>query len=240
MTRHREGPVVTLDGPAGSGKSTTAKEVARRLGFRHLDSGALYRALTFALLDAGVAPERWPSLSREEIQELGLTVRPADRGFEISLGDRPLDAELRGLDVTAHVSALAMLPAVRGALLGLQRDAGAKGRLVADGRDMGTVVFPDAEVKVFLVADLRERAGRRLLERTGVTPTSDEVGQEAERIAERDRLDSRREISPLRRPEDAVDLDTTSMSFEEQVRAVVDLVQAFLAGASRGGAPERG
>jgi len=227
MTRRPDGPLITLDGPAGSGKSTTAREVARRLAFRHLDSGALYRSLTFALLDAGVDPARWPELSQEQIGALGVTVRPTEQSFEIRLNGRLLEAELRGPDVTAHVSALARLPAVRGALLGLQRDAGAAGRLVADGRDMGSVVFPDADVKVFLVADLRERARRRLLEQGGPDPTPDEIESEAGRIAERDRLDSQREISPLRRPDDAVDLDTTALSFEEQVRAVVRLVEAF-------------
>jgi len=227
MTRRQDGPVVTLDGPAGSGKSTTAREVARRLGFRHLDSGALYRSLTFALLDAGVPPERWPALTQAELHDLGVTVLPTERAFEIRLGSRLLEEELRRADVTAHVSALARLPAVRGALLGLQRKAGASGRLVADGRDMGTVVFPDADVKVFLVADLAERARRRLLEQSGATPTSREVEAEAGRLDERDRRDSQREISPLRRPDGAVDLDTTGMSFDEQVEAVVSLVRAW-------------
>jgi len=236
VTERREGPVVTLDGPAGSGKSTTAREVARRLGFRHLDSGALYRSLTFALLDTGVAPRSWPALATEELARLGVTVHPTEAGFDLRLGGRRLGAELRGPDVTAHVSALARLPAVRAALLGLQRDAGAAGRLVADGRDMGTVVFPDAEVKVFLVADLRERARRRLLQQTHAAPTPDEVDAEVARIGERDRRDSQREISPLVRPHDAVDLDTTALSFEEQVEAVIRLVRAW----ERQGAPVEG
>jgi cytidylate kinase len=240
MTGRREGPVVTLDGPAGAGKSTTAREVARRLGFRHLDSGALYRALTFALLDAAVAPSHWPTLSQEEIRALGVTVRPTEGGFEILLGRRPLGPEIRSPQVTAHVSALARLPAVRAALLGLQRAAGAAGRLVADGRDMGTVVFPDAEVKVYLVADLRERARRRLLEQAGGEPAPGEVDAEVGRIGERDRLDSGREISPLRRPDDAVDLDTTGLSFEEQVEAVVRLVRSREVGRTPGGDPGRG
>lgn len=240
MTPRREGPVVTLDGPAGSGKSTTAKEVARRLAFRHLDSGALYRSLTHALLDAGVAPEAWPSLSQEDIEALGVTVRPTREAFEIRLAGRILGPELRTAAVTAHVSALARLPAVRGALIGLQRDAGAAGRLVTDGRDMGTVVFPDADVKVFLVADLRERARRRLLERGTADPSPAELEAEARRIDERDRLDSERALSPLRRPDDAVDLDTTGLSFEEQVEAVVRLVRDRAAGDSPDAGPPRG
>ncbi|MGD8320878.1 MAG: (d)CMP kinase [Gemmatimonadota bacterium] len=222
----RPGPVVTVDGPAGSGKSTTARAVARRLGFRHLDSGALYRALTHALLESGRAPSTWPSLSQREVEALGVTVEPVDQGFEIRLEGRTLGPELRTEEVTGHVSALATLPAVRGALLGLQRAAGSAGRLVADGRDMGTVVFPDAAVKVYLVAALEERARRRLLERTEREPTPGEVAAEARIIAERDRRDSERALSPLRRPEDARDLDTTGLTFDEQVERVVAWVRA--------------
>jgi cytidylate kinase len=222
--------VVTIDGPAGSGKSTTAREVARRLGFRHLDSGALYRALTFALLESGRPPEAWPSLSEAEIAGLGVRIRARDGGFDILLGDRPLVDELRTRRVTEQVSPLARIPAVRAALLGLQRAAGREGSLVADGRDMGTVVFPEAEVKVFLQADLHVRAQRRLLERSDSAPDADAVAHEADAIAVRDRRDSERAISPLRRPEDAVGLDTTRLTFEEQVEAVVVLVRARASG----------
>lgn len=221
----RAGPLVTIDGPAGSGKSTTAREVARRLGFTHLDSGALYRALTFALLESGRPPVSWPELSEADLAAMGVRVVAGDGGLEVQVGERTLGEELRGERVTAHVSPLARIPAARAALLGMQRDAGRGGRLVADGRDMGTVVFPDAEVKVFLVAALEERARRRLLERTGRAPKPAEVAREAVDIAARDRRDSERAVSPLRRPADAFDLDTTRLSFEEQVQAVVALVR---------------
>lgn len=220
-----DGPVVTLDGPAGSGKSTTAREVARRLGFRHLDSGALYRALTVALLESGIPRDAWDTLSVDDLRALGVQVAPDGEALRVLLGTRVLEDELRTPEVTALVSPLARLAAVRGALMDLQREAGRHGRLVADGRDMGTVVFPDAEVKVFLVADLRERARRRLLEQTGAAPDTPAVDAEMVRIAQRDERDSQREISPLRRPDDAVELDTTSLSFEEQVETVVRLVR---------------
>lgn len=223
----RIGPVVTIDGPAGSGKSTTAREVARRLGFRHLDSGALYRALTYALLESGRPPEAWPALTEAEVESLGVRVRAREGGFDVLLGDRPLGEELRSPRVTEQVSPLARIPAVRAALLGLQRAAGREGSLVADGRDMGTVVFPDAEVKVFLEAELRERARRRLMERSKTEPDEDAVARESESIAVRDRRDSERAISPLRRAEDATDLDTTRLTFEQQVRTVVELVHAY-------------
>lgn len=220
-----EGPVVTLDGPAGSGKSTTARAVARALGFRHLDSGALYRALTFALLEAGVPEEAWPTLTVERMRALGVRLVPTDDGFEVRVGDRPVRAELRSERVTDRVPVVARLPAARDALIELQRSAGARGRLVADGRDMGTVVFPDAEVKVYLVADLEERARRRLREAGVDAPDDTALRAQMDAIEVRDRMDSGRERAPLRRPDDARLLDTTGLDFDEQVKAVVELVR---------------
>lgn len=225
------GPVVTLDGPAGSGKSTTARAVAERLGFRHLDSGSLYRALTYALLDQGVEPEVWPGLTADDLDGLGITLEPTDEGFRILLEGRVIpDAALRTPRVTARVSQLASLAPVRDWLLGVQRRAGAFGRVVADGRDMGTVVFPDAAVKIFLTADLEERARRRLEQEGTASPGSEAVAAEARRLEERDRRDREREASPLRVPDEARILDTTPLSFEEQVDAIVEMVRNSLAG----------
>jgi cytidylate kinase len=222
----RVGPIVTIDGPAGSGKSTTAKEVARRLGIRHLDSGALYRGLTVALLEAGWPPDAWGELSEADLESLDLSFTPTSEGFEVGLAGRVLGPELRTERVTNLSSPLARLSAVRAVLLGMQRDAAGFGGLVADGRDMGTVVFPDADVKVFLVAELSERARRRLLERNGRDPHPDEVTSQATVIAARDKRDSERRISPLRRPDGAADLDTTELDFEDQVEAIVSLVRS--------------
>lgn len=221
----REGPVVTLDGPAGSGKSTTAKEVARRLGLRHLDSGALYRALTFALLEAGVPEQEWERLGVDELRALGVELAATAEGFEVRLGERILINELRGTRVTDRVALLARLPAARACLLDLQRGAGAQGRLVADGRDMGTVVFPNADLKVYLVADLEERARRRLREVGTQAPSAGELAEQVGAIEDRDRMDSGRDISPLRRPDGAMEIDTTRLSFEEQVTAIVHLAR---------------
>lgn len=213
-----------MDGPAGSGKSTTAREVARRLGYRHLDSGALYRALTFALLDAGIAPESWPELSSGDFEGLGVRLEGGADGFEVHIGGRSVDSELRGAEVTGTVSELASLPAARACLLGLQRSAGREGRLVADGRDMGTVVFPDADVKVFLVADLEERARRRLLER-GEAAGPAALEREVAAISGRDRHDSQRRVSPLEPAPDAHLLDNTDLTVDEQVERVVGLIR---------------
>jgi len=218
-------PIVTLDGPAGSGKSTTARAVADRLGFRHLDSGSLYRALTLALLRAGVPAERWGALTEADFGALDVAVDPTTPEFGVLVGGRPVKAELRTREVTEAVSHLAQLPAARACLLELQREAGALGGLVADGRDMGTVVFPEAEVKVYLVADLAERARRRLAEAGRERPSDDDVRHEAEAIDRRDRRDSERDVSPLRVPDGAHRIDTTGMSFEDQVQRIVDLVR---------------
>lgn len=225
ISQHRrEGPIVTLDGPAGSGKSSTAKAAATRLGFRHLDSGALYRALTFGLLRSGLAEKEWAALGEEEFQSLNIDLETTEHGFQVLVAGQEVDSELRTPGVTEHVSAVASLPASRNSLLALQRRTGVDGRLVADGRDMGTVVFPDAEVKVYLIADLEERARRRLKEVGECSPDNFKIARQAKALDTRDRSDTQRSISPLKKAEDAVELDTTGLEFEEQVQAVVDLV----------------
>ncbi len=212
--------VVTIDGPAGSGKSTTARAVARRLGLRHLDSGALYRALTLALLRAGVPERAWQALTAEELARLDVRLLPGEGGFDVLLdGEDPGEA-LRSEEVTRLVPVLARIPTVRERLLELQRSALEHGGLVADGRDMGTVVFPEASLKVFLTASLEERARRRIVQE-GREPDPEAVAREARRIGQRDRSDSERPVAPLREAEGAYVLDTTGISFEEQVGHIV-------------------
>ncbi|MEM7416286.1 MAG: (d)CMP kinase [Gemmatimonadota bacterium] len=221
----KRGPIVTLDGPAGSGKSTTAKAVAQRLGFRHLDSGALYRALTLALLEAAIPEDRWDDLTEHDMTALDVRVTSSGTSFDVLVGGRVVRDELRSRDVTARVPKLAALAPSRASLLSLQRSAGAEGGLVADGRDMGSVVYPHADVKVYLVADLEQRARRRLLEVGVEDPSEDQVAEQAATIAARDRQDSEREHSPLRKPEDAHLIDTTRLDFEQQVAAIEALVR---------------
>jgi cytidylate kinase len=146
------------------------------------------------------------------------------------LGDQLLEEELRTPEVTAKVSPLSALPAVRAWLLEAQRRAGREGALVADGRDMGTVVFPDAEVKVFLTADLKERAFRRYLERQGRPPTEEEVEEEARKIRERDERDSGRAVAPLKKAEGAIEVDTTNLSFDAQVEVIINQVKVLTDG----------
>jgi 3-phosphoshikimate 1-carboxyvinyltransferase len=220
-------PVITLDGPAGSGKSTTAKEVARRLAFQHLDSGALYRALTYALLSSEIPEEEWENLTQEELDAFPIRVENTPEGLRVFLGDQLLISELRTPEVTAKTSPVSAFPAVRAWLLEAQRRTGKDGALVADGRDMGSVVFPDAEVKIYLTADLMERARRRFLEREGRAPTPEDETLEAKKIQERDTRDSGRAVAPLKKPEGALEVDTSELTFEGQVEVIINHVKAL-------------
>jgi CMP/dCMP kinase len=217
--------IIAIDGPAGSGKSTTAKAVARELGFRHLDSGAFYRALTYAALRSGTPPEAWGRFTRTELDALGVAATPAGSGYAFAVAGAAVHAELRTAEVNERVSIMAAVPAVRDWLLGQLRGAAAGVDLVADGRDIGTVVFPDAELKVFLVADPRERARRRLRQQSGDSLPAEELEAEVARLAVRDRLDSERETAPLRKAEDAIEIDTTRLHFHEQVARIVALAR---------------
>ncbi len=238
----RAATLVTLDGPAGVGKSTTARAVADALGYRYLDSGSLYRAVTLALLRAHVPNDRVDDLDAEALRGLGVAVRPGAETLELLLDGAVIpDAELRTPEVTALVSHVARLPAVRDWLFDAQQAAASQGRLVADGRDMGTVVFPQARTKVFLVADPRERARRRLRDHGVAEPTEAELAGETERLMARDAQDEARAVAPLRRAEDARELDTTHLSFAEQVAQVVAWARGEAAGEASGireGAPE--
>ena len=226
QTKRPDGIIVALDGPAGSGKSSTARAVAARLRYRHLDSGAFYRAITLAALRAGIPPERWESLRPDELDRLDVHGRPEGAGYALRVGGADAGTDIRAPEVNAHVSRMAAIPAVREWLMDALREAGARGGLVADGRDIGTVVFPDAELKVFLVADPRERARRRLREQGVDDASAGEVEAEAARLQGRDVIDSSRAAAPLREAEDAVRVDTTALGFAEQVDRIVALACA--------------
>lgn len=217
--------IIAIDGPAGSGKSSTARAVAKRLGFRHLDSGAFYRALTLAALRAGIAPKDWDDLDPATLAAFDIRAHPAAGGFRLSLGDRDVADELRDPAVNAEVSRMARVSAVREWLLGRLRAAAANVDLVADGRDIGTVVFPNADLKIFLVADPLERARRRLAQDGVREPDPATLEAERQRLETRDRLDSERAVAPLRQAEDAVRIDTTGLTFDEQVERIVDLAR---------------
>jgi cytidylate kinase len=213
--------VLAIDGPAGSGKSTTAAAVAERLSLPHVESGALYRAVTLAALDAAVefAGQRLVALASALPIRLDLT----EAGFRPTVAGVDVTQEIRSARVTASVSEVSAVPEVRDWVNGEVRDAVSRHPrgAVLDGRDIGTVVFPDAVLKVFLVADPAVRARRRLLQ-DGREPDPDSVAREVEDLKRRDEYDSTRAVAPLKQASDAVALDTSNLSFEEQVEAIVE------------------
>jgi cytidylate kinase len=213
--------VIAIDGPAASGKSTTARLVAQRLGYLHLDTGAMYRALAVRVVDRGLDPSDAGAVTglaeaaRIELVQSGESVRVVLDGEDVT--DR-----IRSQEVTRATSALSTLPGVRAVLVREQRRLGAGGGVVLEGRDIGTVVFPDADLKVYLTAGLDARALRRRRE-LAATGVEMDVALLREELEERDRRDSSRAVSPLRKAEDAVELDTSGMTVEEQVDAVLRL-----------------
>lgn len=214
---------VAIDGPAASGKSTTARAVAERLAYAHLNSGLLYRAITWAGLEGGWLDAGPEEFSRR-VSDLDLRLRRRDGEFEVEVGDRRPGDDLTSRPVTGRVSGVAARGPARARALEELRAAGRRGGVVCDGRDIGSVVFPDAELKVYLVASLRERARRRLLER-GETTAGDRLADEAERLRARDEKDAGRELSPLHKPDDAVEIDTTDLSRPEVVERIVEMAR---------------
>ena len=213
--------VIAIDGPAASGKSSTAQWVAEKLEFRHVDSGSLYRALTAAMLRTSQPTAEWtaPALVGQGPR---ITLRPERTSFTVLLDGQPAEAELRGSRVTEHVSLVARVPEVRVWVNERVREAAAEHDVVVDGRDMGTTVFPDASLKVFLVADPWERARRRLIQRLGRRPSDDEIAEETDQLVQRDARDATQTVQAA----DAVLLDTTYLTQEEQVERIVALARA--------------
>jgi cytidylate kinase len=217
----REKVAIAIDGPAASGKSSTAKAVARELGYRHVDSGSLYRAATAARLRRDSDAASWTEDSVLDAVR-SVTLSPAENGFVPLLNGRPAENEMRGDAVTNRVSVVAKMPRVREWVNTQVRNVGRDYDIVVDGRDMGTVVFPDAKVKVFLVADPQERAFRRVLERTGREPTEQELFDETARILLRDEMDA----SQTEKAADSVTIDTTELTQEDQIAQIVKLARA--------------
>jgi len=218
MTGRRE-PVITIDGPAGAGKSTVAREVARRLGFKLVDTGALYRALAWAVTRAGVVPTDTSALA-------ALLARTTVElsGDRVLVNGRDVTDEIRTPEISMLTSGLTALPAVREKLTPVQRSLAAAGGVVLEGRDTGTVVCPDAEVKIYLDADLAERARRRARELAARGTAADYKNVKAE-MAERDRQDTERAIAPLRKPAEAITVDSTGISPETVVLRILEAVE---------------
>lgn len=213
--------VVAIDGPAASGKSSTAQWVARELGWRHVDSGAFYRAATAAMLRAATSAETW---TEHGVLNAAAVVGRRDAGTSVAptLDGEPCEDAIRGADVTGHVSHVARMPAVREWVNAHVRAAAADHHVVVDGRDMGTAVFPDATIKIFLVADPWERARRRLVQRLGRPPAEDEIAAETEALVKRDAADATQTVQAA----DAILMDTTYLTQPEQVERIVALARA--------------
>jgi cytidylate kinase len=213
--------VIAIDGPAASGKSSTAQWVAERLAFRHVDSGSLYRGVTAAMLRVGVEPSAWtPEAVVAQGARVGL--RPESTSFSVLIDGEPVEEEVRGTSVTQHVSLVARMPAVRRWVNARVREAAAAHDVVVDGRDIGTAVFPDAALKIFLIADPWERARRRLVQRLGRRPSDAEIADETDQLVQRDARDATQTVQAA----DAVLLDTTFLTQEEQVERIVALARA--------------
>jgi cytidylate kinase len=213
--------VIAIDGPAASGKSSTAQWVADRLEYRHVDSGSLYRAATAARLRLDDAPESWTEESVLAVTD-GISLRPERRSFTPLLDGVEADEELRGAAVTKQVSRVAQMQRVRAWVNEQVRRVAEQHDVVVDGRDIGTVVFPDAQLKVFLVADPWERARRRLTQRLERRPTEEQIAEETERLVHRDAKDATQTVQAL----DAVLIDTTHLTQPEQVERIVALARA--------------
>ena len=215
--------VVTIDGPAAAGKSTTARAVAEALGFLYVDTGALYRGLAVKVHRRGIRPEEQEAVARC-VRDTQVSLLGTPSGPRVWIDGEEVGEEIRAPEVSELASRLAAQPPVRQRLIEVQRALRERGPLVAEGRDLGTVVFPDAEVKIYLNAELEARAGRRHreLEGRGIPSSLEEVRVELER---RDQRDSTRADSPLRPASDAQVLDTTDIGVEEQVRQVLRVVR---------------
>ncbi|ANE49025.1 cytidylate kinase [Paenibacillus swuensis] len=214
---------IAIDGPAGAGKSTVARLVAEKMGYIYVDTGAMYRAVTLKVIEAGLTDGNNPASIAALAHKLSLQLKLSPEGQRISVNGEDVTEYIRTLEVNRHVSMVARIEEVRSLLvLKQQQLASAKG-VVMDGRDIGTHVLPEAEVKVFLTASARKRAERRFNEMDEDSMTLDELEADIER---RDRMDAEREISPLKQAVDATLIDSTSLTIPQVVEYIIDLCQA--------------
>lgn len=213
--------VITIDGPAGAGKTTISRALAERLGYRYVDTGALYRGVAVAARQHGIAPDDLEGLATL-CHRLELDFVKTDNGLRLHLDGRDVTDQIRSPEITMLASAVSAQPVVRDCLLRLQRTLGAARAVVFEGRDMGTVVFPQADVKFFLTADLSTRAKRRFAEMGGVSgPPLEKVTAD---MAQRDHNDSARDVAPLRPADEAVFIDSTHLDID----AVIDAMMAHI------------
>ena len=215
--------IVAIDGPAATGKSTSAKKVSRELGFTHLDTGAMYRCVTLSVLRNQITLDNENALS-QLLKELDIRLEKLDDELIVYLNGEDVSDEIRKAEVTSYVSTVSALSQVRNALVRIQRNIAKNQDCVVEGRDIGTIVFPDAEFKFFLIADDFVRARRRQLDLIAIGEEKS-IAVLVEEIRQRDFLDSERSNSPLRKADDAIEIDTSKMTFDEQVAFMVNKVK---------------
>lgn len=221
--------IIAIDGPAASGKSTLAKELAGRLNYLYFDTGVMYRAITWAALDQDIRVTQERAITRLA-ESLQIDVRPPSkddgRSFDVWIDDRDITWEIRSQEVDDRVSIVSAYPGVRKALTKQQRRIGLRGQVVMVGRDIGTVVLPEADLKIYLDASVDERARRRYLElsQRGAAPDLEAIKQS---MRERDRIDSTRQVAPLRPAEDALIIDSENFSAEQVLQHALSLVRSI-------------
>jgi len=212
--------VIAIDGPGGAGKSTIAKLLAKKLNYLHLDTGAMYRAVTLAAINENIDFD-----DKEKLIKLAKKISITfNKNGEIILDNKNVSQEIRSSEVNAHVSKIAAVKGVRNVLVEKQQSLAQKNKVVMDGRDITTVVLPEAEHKFFLTASLAERAKRRYQEMRSKNNDAD-LEEIKKSIARRDKLDSEREHSPLKKAEDAVLIDTTELSIDEVLKKMISLIE---------------
>ena len=215
--------IVAIDGPAATGKSTSAKKVSQELGFTHLDTGAMYRCVTLSVLRNQITLDNENVLS-QLLKELDIRLEKLDDELIVYLNGEDVSDEIRKAEVTSYVSIVSALSQVRNALVRIQRNIAKNQDCVVEGRDIGTIVFPDAKFKFFLVADDFVRAQRRQLDLIAIGEEKS-IAVLVEEIRQRDFLDSKRSNSPLCKADDAIEIDTSKMTFDEQVAFMVNRVK---------------
>ncbi len=212
---------VAIDGPAGAGKSSVAKMTAEKLGYVYVDTGAMYRAITWYILDLNLTFNDHQGI-QSLLDHIDLTLKPTEAGQEVWINGQNVTSLIRSPLINQYVSHVAQMSNVRQFLTDIQKKMASNGGIIMDGRDIGTVVMPDAQLKIYLTASVQERARRRYVEMKAAG-NEQELGQLMEDISERDRMDEQREVSPLRQAEDAIYLDCSKLSMHQVVDAIVEL-----------------
>jgi cytidylate kinase len=216
-------PIIAIDGPAATGKSVVAQKVAQKLGFLYIDTGAMYRVVTLAVMEGGVSPQDFEACFKVA-QNTNFSFKKGDKEVRVFLNGQEVTNEIRKPEVSQNSIYIAKNPFIRKYLVKLQREMAQGGGVVMEGRDIGTVVFPDAEIKIYFEASLEERVRRRQrqLAEKGIIKTAAEVKEE---LLKRDLADTTRKVAPLRKTPESYVIDTTNLTVEEQVEKVLEIVK---------------